>query len=146
MVAGTGLVKRPSPARPRSHRLRYPSSVDDEYKLRSDDTMRDLRRVAQAPGELEWRLSLVSAIERMRLESQMAYRSLLQNQKNTQKTLQSLTPVELAKSINREIDQREKNRDSERYRAGWKQFRNHLITAATSIVVAIVLMYWRSHK
>jgi hypothetical protein len=118
--------------------------VDDDFKLRSDDTMRRLRQIAATPGDFEWRMELIATLERMRMEHQIATRTILQNQRTTQKTLSSLTPVELAKSINREIDQREKNRDSERYRAGWKQFRNHIITAVTSIAVAYLL--WRIRK
>lgn len=113
----------------------------DQFRLKDDDTMRRLRAIAQAPGELQWRLELVATLERMRISNEVATRSILQNQRTMQTTLKSLTPVELAKSINLEIDQREKNKDSERYRAGWKQFRNHLFTAATSIVVAYFL--WR---
>jgi hypothetical protein len=89
-------------------------------------------------------MELVATLERMRISNEVATRSILQTQRSIQKSLSSLTPVELAKSINREIDQREKNRDSERYRAGWRQFRNHLITAVTSIAVAYLL--WRFRR
>ena len=106
--------------------------------------MRRLRAIAQTPGEFQWRVELLATLERMRLSHEVGIRAMLQNQRAMQKILSSLTPVELAKSINREIDQREKNRDSERYRAGWKQFRNHLITAVTSIAVAYLL--WRIRK
>lgn len=107
--------------------------------------MRRLRTIAQAPGELKWRLELLATLERMRMEQEVATRSILQNQRAMQKTLQSLTPVELAKSINREIDSHEKSLDSERYRAGWKQFRNHLITAVTSIAAAYLLWTLRKY-
>jgi hypothetical protein len=115
------------------------------FKLSGDDTMRRLRTIAQAPGELKWRLELLATLERMRMEQEVATRSILQNQRAMQKTLQSLTPVELAKSINREIDSHEKSLDSERYRAGWKQFRNHLITAVTSIAAAYLLWTLRKY-
>lgn len=116
----------------------------DQFRLKDDDTMRRLRAIAQTPAEFQWRMELLATLERMRMSQEVAVRAILQNQRLTNNTLKALTPVELAKSINREIDQREKNKDSERYRAGWKQFRNHLVTAVVSIAIAYIL--WRIKK
>jgi hypothetical protein len=119
---------------------------DEEFKLSSDDTMRRLRQIAQAPGELQWRLELVATIERIRMQHLISTRAILQNQRAMQKSISHITQTKLAALVNAEIDQREKAKDSEKYRAGWKQFRNHLFTAATSIVVALIIAYWRFKK
>lgn len=112
---------------------------EDDLKLSSDETMRHLRRIAQSPGELEWRMELLAAIDRMRTSNDLAFRSILANQRTTQKTLSSLTPIELAKAINREIEQYERTKDSAKYRSGWKTVRSHLITATIAIIVGVVL-------
>lgn len=107
--------------------------------------MRRLRAISQTPGELQWRMELLATLERMRLSHEVGIRAMLQNQRAMQKILSSLTPVELAKSINREIDQREKNRDSAKYRGGWKSLRSHTLTALIAIFVTIVsgIVIWK---
>jgi hypothetical protein len=116
----------------------------DQFRLIDDETMRRLRTLAAAPGEFEWRVELLAKLARMDTQRAIDTRAILKSQSDMAKILKGLTPVELAKAINREIDEREKAKNSKRYLDGWKTFRNHVITAATSIVVAYLL--WRLKK
>jgi hypothetical protein len=65
-----------------------------------------LRSIAQSPGELQWRLELLSTLERMRVTAEVSTSSILQNQRKIQRVLDALTPMELAKIINRQIDEK----------------------------------------
>jgi hypothetical protein len=93
--------------------------VDEEFKLSTDDTMRRLRVIAQAPGELQWRLELLTTLERMRVTAEVSTSSILQNQRKLHKAIEHLSPVTLAKTINAQIDEKLKPRDRDVHRL-WK--------------------------
>lgn len=87
------------------------NSVDDSFRLSTDDTMRRLRTIAQSPGELQWRLELLSTLERMRVTAEVSTASILQNQRKMHETLEHLTPTRLAKLVNAQIEEKLKPRD-----------------------------------
>jgi hypothetical protein len=89
------------------------SDVDDEFKLSTDDTMRRLRTIAQAPGELQWRLELVAALDRVRLQQEISNRGILQMLKRLQRDVSHITPVKLAELVNAQIDEKLKPRDKD---------------------------------
>ncbi len=112
----------------------------DEFKLSSDDTMRRLRTIAQSPGELQWRLELLSTLERMRLQAEVTAASILQNQRQMQKAISHITPVELAKLVNAQIAEKLAPRDQDINRL-WKASIWLLERAATiGIGVACTLL------
>lgn len=81
--------------------------------------MRRLRVIAQSPGELQWRLELLSTLERMRVTSEVTSNSILQNQRTMQKTIAHLTPMKLAELVNAQIEEKLKPRDRDVNRL-WK--------------------------
>lgn len=85
--------------------------MDEAFKLSTDDTMRNLRAIAQTPGELQWRLELLSTLERMRVTAEVTSNSILQNQRQMQKTMAHLTPMKLAELMNAQIEEKMKPRD-----------------------------------
>lgn len=112
----------------------------DEFKLSTDDTMRHLRSIAQAPGELQWRLELLSTLERMRVTAEVTSSSILQNQRKMHETLEHLTPTRIAKLVNAQIEEKMKPRDEEVGRL-WKASIWLLEKAATiAIGVACTLL------
>jgi hypothetical protein len=96
-----------------------PQQNDEEFRLSSDDTMRRLRQIAQAPGELKWRLELVATIDRMRVTQQVQARGIIQVLKRMQRDISHLTPTKLAALINAQVDEKLKPRDKEVHRL-WK--------------------------
>lgn len=111
---------------------------EDEFKLKDDDTMRRLRIIAQAPGELQWRLELVSTLERMRVTQEISARVIIQSQGRLRKEMAHLTPTKLAELMNAQIDQWEKNKDSARLRSGRKQLLGYLFAIAASIAGTVI--------
>ncbi len=101
--------------------------------------MRNLRQIAQAPGDLAFRLELIAAIDRIRLQHEVDMRTIVQNQKTMQRSISHITPVELAKLVNKQIEQKEKAKDSDKLRNFWKQFASHFATAVTSVLVAMLI-------
>src|ERR1700722_1240128 len=93
--------------------------MDEEFKLSSDDTMRRLRTIAQSPGELQWRLELLSTLERMRVTQQVANRGILQMLHRTRKDVSHLTPMKLAELVNAQIGEKLKASDRDANRL-WK--------------------------
>jgi hypothetical protein len=93
--------------------------VDEEFKLSSDDTMRRLRTIAQAPGELQWRLELLSALERMRVTQEVSNRGILQMLHRVRKDVSHITPMKLAELVNAQIEEKLKPRDRDVNRL-WK--------------------------
>jgi hypothetical protein len=91
----------------------------DDFKLSSDETMRRLRTIAQAPGELEWRLELLSTLERMRMQSEVSTRAILQNQARLAKDISHISPERLAKLVNAQLEEKLKPRDRDVNRL-WK--------------------------
>jgi hypothetical protein len=64
----------------------------DDYKL-NDDTMRDLRRIAQSPGEFEWRMELLAKLERYNQEHDLFVREAVKELKRLDKVKPGLTEV-----------------------------------------------------
>ncbi len=91
----------------------------DDFKLTDDDTMRRLRVLAQSPGELQWRMELLATMDRMRIQSQVSTRAILQSQKAIEKSLSHLTPTRLTALVNRELEEKLKPRDRDVNRL-WK--------------------------
>lgn len=118
--------------------------MDEQFKLSSDDTMRRLRTIAQSPGELQWRLELLSTLERMRMQSEVSMSSILQNQRKMQKVLDDLTPMELAKIINRQIDQKLKPRQEIRERFIGRLWKHGawLLEKLLTIGIAVACMHF----
>jgi len=75
----------------------------DEFRL-NDDTMRDLRRIAQSPGELEWRMELLTKLERINLRHELFTRATMTEFKRLHKEKTNLTQV--TRAINIELDER----------------------------------------
>ena len=93
--------------------------MDDEFKLSTDETMRRLRTIAQAPGELQWRLDLLSTLERMRIQQEVSNRGILQMLVRMRKDVSHITPVKLAKLVNAQLEEKLKPRDRDVNRL-WK--------------------------
>lgn len=68
--------------------------------------MRRLRTIAQSPGELEWRLELLSTLDRMRVQQEVTNRGILQVMGRLRKDVSHLTPMKLAELMNAQIDQK----------------------------------------
>lgn len=75
----------------------------DEFKL-NDDTMRDLRRIAQSPGEFEWRVELLAKLERYNQEHDLFVREAVRELKRLDKVKLDLT--EVTKWVRIELDER----------------------------------------
>jgi hypothetical protein len=90
-----------------------PLRDDEEFRLSTDDTMRRLRQIAQAPGELKWRLELVATLERMRVTNQVQTRGIIQVLKRMRRDMSHLAPVKLALLINAQVDEKLKPRDKD---------------------------------
>ena len=95
------------------------NAVHEEFKLSSDDTMRRLRTIAQTPGELQWRLELLSTLERMRLQQEVTSRGILQMLGRLRKDVSHITPMKLAELVNAQIEEKLKPRDRDVNRL-WK--------------------------
>jgi hypothetical protein len=93
--------------------------ADDNFKLSSDETMRRLRTIAQAPGELQWRLELLSTLERMRVTQEVQNRGIVQMLTQVRKDVSHLTPMKLAELVNAQIEEKMKPRDRDVNRL-WK--------------------------
>lgn len=101
--------------------------------------MRRLRSIAQAPGELQWRLELLSTLERMRVTAEVSTSSILQNQRQMQKTIAHLTPMKLAELMNAQIEEKMKPRDRDVNRL-WKSGVWLLEKAMTIGITVVVTM------
>ena len=110
--------------------------MDDEFKLSSDDTMRRLRTIAQSPGELQWRLELLSALDRMRVQQEVSNRGILQMLARVRKDVSHITPMKLAELVNAQIEQKLKPRDRDVNRL-WKGSM-WLIEKAATIGIAVL--------
>lgn len=118
--------------------------MDEQFKLNSDDTMRRLRQIAQAPGELQWRLELLSTLERMRMTQEVQNRGILQMLGKVRKDVACLTPMKLAEMMNAQIDEKMKPRDKDMNRL-WKSGVWLLEKAATiGITVAVTMIGLKS--
>lgn len=81
--------------------------------------MRRLRTIAQAPGELQWRLELLSTLERMRVQQEVSNRGILQMLSKVRKDVSHITPTKLAELVNAQIEEKLKPRDRDVNRL-WK--------------------------
>ena len=81
----------------------------DEFKLSTDDTMRHLRTIAQSPGELQWRLELLATLDRMRVQSEVSNKGIIQMLARLRKDVSHLTPTKLAELVNAQFDEKIKD-------------------------------------
>ena len=70
--------------------------------------MRRLRSIAQAPGELQWRLELLSTLDRMRVQQEVSNRGILQELHRLRRDMSHLTPTKLADLVNAQIEEKTK--------------------------------------
>lgn len=77
------------------------AAVDNDYRLSNDDTMKRLKVIAQSPGELQWRLELLSTLERMRIQQEVSTKGLFQELRLVKKG--QIGRTELAEIINAQI-------------------------------------------
>lgn len=91
----------------------------DEFKLSGDDTMRHLRAIAQSPGELQWRMELVAAIDRIRVQHEVSNRGVLQLLARLRKDVSHLTPTKLAELVNAQLEEKLKPIEKDQGRL-WK--------------------------
>lgn len=78
----------------------------DEFKL-SDDTMRNLRNIAQAPGELQWRMELLATLERQRMQQELFMRSALGELKRLRKA--QIGPIRITEIVRTELNEKIKD-------------------------------------
>lgn len=100
--------------------------------------MRRLRTIAQAPGELQWRLELLSTLDRMRVQQEVSNRGIIQMLTRMRKEVASLTPMKLAELMNAQIEEKLKplNKDVGRL---WKTgiwIVEHLAPVALAVFIA----------
>ena len=107
--------------------------------------MRHLRAIAQSPGELQWRMELVAALDRMRVTQEVSTRTIIQNQGRMRKEMAHLTPTKLAELINLQIEQKRKEQDSTRYRSGLKQFFRYLLAVVVSVSGTVIAYKLTGH-
>ena len=81
--------------------------------------MRRLRVIAQAPGELQWRLELLSTLDRMRVQQEVSNRGILQMLSKVRKDVSHITPTKLAELVNAQLEEKLKPRDRDVNRL-WK--------------------------
>lgn len=117
--------------------------VVDEFKLKDDDTMRRLRAIAEQRGEFEWRRELLESLTRMRINQELANRGILQSLARMRKEMAHLTPTKLATLVNTQIEEKRKEQESDRYRAGIRRLVDHIATAIVSIAIAYILLRLR---
>jgi hypothetical protein len=75
----------------------------DDFKL-SDDTMRNLRNIAQSPGELAWRMELLATLERHRMGHEIFTRAVLAELKRIKKD--QVGPVKITEIVRTELTER----------------------------------------
>jgi hypothetical protein len=93
--------------------------MDEEFRLSSDETMRRLRTIAQSPGELQWRMELLSTLERMRIQQEVSINSVVSAINKMRKDISHITPTKLAELVNAQIEEKLKPRDKDVNRL-WK--------------------------
>lgn len=76
--------------------------MDQDHFRLTDDTMRHLRTLAQAPGELNWRIELLAYIGNKNTETLIAIQNLTTVVKDMKKT--QFAPGELSKVIRAEVE------------------------------------------
>jgi predicted XRE-type DNA-binding protein len=120
--------------------------VDEDFKLSGDDTMRHLRAIAQAPGELQFRLELVAAIDRIRVQQEVSTKGIVQMLNRVRKDVSHITPTKLAELVNAQLEEKLKPRDRDVNRM-WKASIWLLEKAATiGIGVVMTLIGLRAMK
>jgi len=118
----------------------------DDFKLSTDETMRRLRTIAQTPGELEWRLELLSVLKDMRVQAEVSTRGILQSQARLAREISHITPTKLAELVNAQVEEKLKPRDRDVSRL-WKASIWLLEKAATiGIGVACTLIGLKALK
>lgn len=68
--------------------------------------MRHLRSIAQSPGELQWRLELLAAIDRMRVQQEVSTKGVLQILNRMRKDVSHITPIKLAELVNAQLEEK----------------------------------------
>lgn len=118
--------------------------MEEEFKLSSDDTMRRLRSIAQSPGELQWRLELLSTLERMRVTQEVSNRGILQMLHRVRKDVSHITPMKLAELVNAQLEEKLKPRDRDVNRL-WKGAIWILERAATVGIAVFCMLTIKGH-
>jgi len=91
----------------------------DDFKLFDDETMRRLRTIAQSPGEAAWRMELLAAMERDRIQNQIYNRNVMQLLDKVRKDISHITPMKLAELVNAQLEEKLKATNSDVNRL-WK--------------------------
>ena len=97
--------------------------------------MKRLKAIAQAPGELQWRLELLSTLERMRIQQEVTSKGIFQELKQVKKG--QISRSDLADIINAQIKEKTAPQTQEMNRL-WKGAMWLLQHAATVGIAAIV--------
>lgn len=80
--------------------------MDEDFKLSGDDTMRHLRAIAQAPGELQFRLELVAALDRIRVQHEVSTKGIVQTLNRLTKEVRHISPEKLASLVNAQLQEK----------------------------------------
>ena len=110
----------------------------DRFRLSDDDTMRRLKAIAQAPGELQWRLELLSTLERMRIQQEVTSNGILQELKRVKSA--QITRTELAQIINIQIKEKTEpeRKDVNRLWKGATWLLEKFASVGIAVVVALL--------
>ena len=76
--------------------------MDQDHFRLTDDTMRHLRTLAQAPGELNWRIELLAYIGNKNTETLLAIQNLVSEVRSIKKSQSA--PGELSRVIKAEVE------------------------------------------
>ncbi len=76
--------------------------MDQDHFRLTDDTMRHLRTLAQAPGELNWRIELLAYIGNKNTETLLAIQNLVSEVRSIKKS--QFAPGELSRVIKAEVE------------------------------------------
>ncbi len=99
--------------------------------------MRDLRRIAAAPGEFEWRMELLAKIERMQVERIMSNQTVKNSLDAVQRELSRLSPSKLEITIDKRIEHARDKRHASTWRTTLKSL------AAGMQAIAIAYLLWK---
>lgn len=111
--------------------------MDEDFKLSGDDTMRHLRAIAQAPGELQFRLELVAAIDRIRVQQEVSTKGIVQMLNRVRKDVSHITPTKLAELVNAQLEEKLKPIQKDQGRL-WKASM-WLLEKAATIGIGVVM-------
>lgn len=102
--------------------------------------MRHLRNIAQAPGELQWRLELLATLDRMRVQQEVSTRGILGMLAKVRKDVSHISPEKLAHLVNAQIEEKLAPRDRDVNRL-WKAstwFLEKMATVGIGVIVTLL--------